>query len=94
MNTGKNSERMISLWRGEFADNYKEYPRLYKVLTENEIYIIEDLSSLRVFFYVDYEVQKEWIEANFYEQFITTLKLVTGFGFIELNIIVGKDLPF
>lgn len=84
----------ISIWRGDFANYYTKYPRLYRALTENELYICEDREVLKICFYVKYDMQKQWIEARFYDDFITNLRLLYGRQEIELEIITGMDLPF
>ena len=43
----------LNLWRGEFADNFKSRPRLYKALTENQVYFEGDDEKLTVTFHVD-----------------------------------------
>lgn len=45
----------ISIWRGDFANYYTKYPRLYRALTENELYICEDREVLKICFYVKYD---------------------------------------
>ena len=84
----------ISIWRGDFANYYTKYPRLYRALTENKLYICEDREVLKICFYVKHDIQKQWIEARFYDDFITNLRLLYGRQEIELEIITGVDLPF
>jgi len=88
------STRLVSLWRGDFASNYVKHPRLYRALTENELYICQDGEIIKICFYVKYEIQKQWIEERFYDDFITNLRLLFGRELIELEIITGVDLPF
>lgn len=35
----KNSINYLTFWRGEFANNYKKFPRLYKALVENNVFL-------------------------------------------------------
>jgi hypothetical protein len=39
-------------------------------------------------------VQKQWIQERFYDDFISNLRLLFGMETIDLEIIVGVDLPF
>ena len=94
MDTISFSERYINLWRGDFADHYKAYPKLYRALVENDIYVCEDSEILKIAFYVRYPIQKEWIELKVYNDFIVTLKELTCFEIIDLEILSGDDLPF
>ena len=88
------SARHISLWRGEFADNYVKYPKLYRALTENELYVCMDEDVLKICFYLKHDIQKRWVEERFYDSFIMNLRLLFGVEAIELEIIAGMDLPF
>lgn len=94
LTTLEDSAMHISMWKGSFADNYQKYPRLYRALTENEVYICKDGDILRICFYVKYDVQKQCIQERFYDDFISNLRLLFGIETIDLEIIVGVDLPF
>ena len=41
MKNNKNLITYLTFWRGEFADNYKAFPRLYKALVENNVFFEE-----------------------------------------------------
>ena len=33
-----NTLKYLKLWKGEFAENYQNRPKLYRALLENEVY--------------------------------------------------------
>ena len=93
MKTNKNLINYLSYWRGEFADNYTNFPRLYKALVENNVFFEEKDNCLSVTFYVKNDIQQKWIEVNHYEDFLEKLLSFTDCEFVELNIVSEDDLP-
>lgn len=94
MNYSKNTVNYLNLWRGEFADNYRNQPRLYKALVENQVFFEDKEDCLSVTFYVKNGIQQHWIEVNQYDDFVGRLLILTGVKMIELNIVPEDDLPF
>lgn len=52
MNVHKNALKYLQLWKGEFAENYQNRPRLYRALLDNEVFFEEDEYGLVITFYV------------------------------------------
>ena len=93
MINSKNLLKYQTFWRGEFADNYKAFPRLYKALVENNVFFEEKDNCLSVTFYVKNDIQQKWIEVNHYDDFVEKLLACTDNVFVELNIVSEDDLP-
>ena len=93
MKLSKNTNNYMAFWRGEFADHYKRFPRLYKALVENNVFFEEKEGSLSVTFYVKNDIQQQWIEVNHYDSFVEKLLDFTDCRFVELNIVPEDDLP-
>jgi len=89
----KNSIKCLNFWKGEFADNYKNFPRLYRALVENNVVFEDKDHSLSVTFYVKNSIQQQWIEVNHYDDFVEKLLAFTDYDFVELNIVSEDDLP-
>ena len=89
----KNSINYLTFWRGEFANDYKKFPRLYKALVENNVFFEDKGGCLTVTFYVKNDIQQKWIEVNHYEDFVEKLLSFTDCEFVELNIVSEDDLP-
>ena len=83
----------LNLWRGEFADNYKSRPRLYKALTENEVYFQEDNEVLTITFYVKNEIQQHWIEVVIFDDMAQKFLRLSGIMSLDLRIVPEDDLP-
>ena len=85
--------KYLNLWRGEFADNYKSRPRLYKALTENEVYFQEDNEVLTITFYVKNEIQKLWIEVVMFDDMAERFLTLSDIQSLDLRIVPEDDLP-
>ena len=93
MKLSKNINKYMTFWRGEFADYYKRFPRLYKALVENNVLFDEKDDCLSVTFFVKHSIHKQWIEVNHYDGFVEKLLDFTDCRFVELNIVPEDDLP-
>ena len=93
MNHKKYLVNYLTFWRGEFANNYKKFPKLYKALVENNVFFEDKGGCLTVTFYVKNDIQQQWIEVNHYEDFLEKLLSFTDCEFVELNIVSEDDLP-
>lgn len=93
MNHKKYLANDLTFWRGEFANNYKKFPRLYKALIENNVFFEDKDDCLSVTFYVKNSIQQQWIEVNHYDDFVEKLLAFTDYDFVELNIVSEDDLP-
>ena len=93
MKPSKHSLNYLNFWRTEFADNYKNFPRLYRALVENNVFFEDKDDSLSVTFYVKNSIQQQWIEVNHYDDFVKKLLAFTDYDFVELNIVSEDDLP-
>ena len=85
--------KYLNLWRGEFAENYKNRPRLYKALTENEVFFQEDNEVLTITFYVKNEIQQRWIEVVMYDDMAEKFLTLSGIKSLDLRIVPEDDLP-
>lgn len=85
--------KYLNLWRGKFADNYKNRPRLYKALTENEVYFQEDNEELTITFYVKNEIQQHWIEVVMFDDMAEKFLTLSGIKSLDLRIVPEDDLP-
>ena len=85
--------KYLNLWRGEFAENYKNRPRLYKALTENEVFFQEDNEVLTITFYVKNEIQQRWIEVVMFEDMAEKFLILSGIKSLDLRIVPEDDLP-
>jgi hypothetical protein len=93
MNHKKYLVNYLTFWRGEFANNYKKFPRLYKALIENNVFFEDKDDCLSVTFYVKNSIQQQWIEVNHYDDFVEKLLAFADCDFVELNIVSEDDLP-
>lgn len=85
--------KYLNLWRGEFAENYKNRPRLYKALTENEVFFQEDNEVLTITFYVKNEIQQRWIEVVMFDDMAEKFLILSGIKSLDLRIVPEDDLP-
>lgn len=85
--------KYLNLWRGEFAENYKNRPRLYKALTENEVFFQEDNEVLTITFYVKNEIQQHWIEVVMFDDMAEKFLTLSGIKSLDLRIVPEDDLP-
>ena len=85
--------KYLNLWRGEFAENYKNRPRLYKALTENEVFFQEDNEVLTITFYVKNEIQQRWIEVVMFDDMVEKFLTLSGIKSLGLRIVPEDDLP-
>ena len=85
--------KYLKFWRAEFADNYKNVPRLYRALVEYNVVFEDKDDSLSVTFYVKNSIQQQWIEVNHYDDFVEKLLAFADCDFVELNIVSEDDLP-
>ena len=85
--------KYLNLWRGEFADNYKNRPRLYKALTENEVFFQEDNEVLTITFYVKNEIQQRWIEVVMFDDMAEKFLILSGIKSLDFRIVPEDDLP-
>ena len=65
----KEVERLVNIWKNEFALSYKDKPRLYNVIKDCRLDVGKDeiepgIDMLFVVFYVQNEVQCSWVEKN------------------------------
>ena len=85
--------KYLNLWRGEFAENYKNRPRLYKALTENEVFFQEDNEVLTITFYVKNEIQQRWIEVVMFDDMAEKFLILSGIKSLDLRIVPEDDFP-
>lgn len=85
--------KYLNLWRGEFAENYKNRPRLFKALTENEVFFQEDNEVLTITFYVKNEIQQRWIEVVMFDDMAEKFLILSGIKSLDLRIVPEDDLP-
>lgn len=85
--------KYLNLWRGEFAENYRNRPRLYKALRENEVIFQEDDEVLAITFYVRNEIQKLWMEVVMFDDMAEKLLALSGIESLDLRIVAEDDLP-
>ena len=85
--------KYLNFWRGEFAENYKNRPRLYKALTENEVFFQEDSEVLTITFYVKNEIQQRWIEVVMFDDMVEKFLTLSGIKSLDLRILPEDDLP-
>ena len=85
--------KYLNLWRGEFAENYKNRPRLYKALTENEVFFQEDNEVLTITFYVKNEIQQRWIEVVMFDDMAEKFLILSGIKSLDFRIVPEDDLP-
>jgi hypothetical protein len=85
--------KYLNLWRGEFAENYKNRPRLYKALTENEVFFQEVNEELTITFYVKNEIQQRWIEVVMFDDMAEKFLILSGIKSLDLRIVPEDDLP-
>ena len=83
----------LNLWKGEFADNFKNRPRLYKALTENQVYFEGDDEKLTVTFHVENDIQQHWIETVVFDELADKFLSLSGVKLLELLILPDDDLP-
>ena len=93
MDTRKNVLKYLQLWKGEFAENYQNRPKLYRALLENEVFFKEDDFGLVITFYVKNDIQKHWIEAVVADDLIYRFLTLSGAKSIEFRVIPTDDLP-
>lgn len=93
MKPSRNSLDYLHLWRGELADNYKALPRLYRALTENEVFFEDVDNKLVITFYVLNDLQKHWIEVNQFDDIVEHILSLSGAEWIEFRILSKEDLP-
>ena len=93
MNVHRNTLDYLNLWRGEFADNYKSRPRLYKALTENEVYFEGNDEVLTITFYVKNDIQQHWIEAVQFDELVDRYLTLSGVRYLEFRVLSEEDLP-
>ena len=93
MNVHRNTLDYLNLWRGEFADNYKSCPRLYKALTENEVYFEGNDEVLTITFYVKNDIQQHWIEVVVFNDLVEKFLTLSGIKTLELRVVPEDDLP-
>ena len=85
--------KYLNLCRGEFAENYKNRPRLYKALTENEVFFQENNEVLTITFYVKNEIQQRWIEVVMFDDMAEKFLILSGIKSLDLRIVPEDDLP-
>lgn len=85
--------KYLNLWRGEFAENYRNRPRLYKALKENEVIFQEDDEALVITFYVRNEIQKLWMEVVMFDDMAEKFLALSGMESLDLRIVAEDDLP-
>lgn len=93
MNVHRNTLDYLNLWRGEFADNYKIRPRLYKALTENEVYFEGNDEVLTITFYVKNDIQQHWIEVVVFNDLVEKFLTLSGIKTLEFRVVPEDDLP-
>lgn len=93
MNVHRNTLDYLNLWRGEFADNYKNHPRLYKALTENEVYFEGNDEVLTITFYVKNDIQQHWIEVVVFNDLVEKFLTLSGIKTLEFRVVPEDDLP-
>ena len=93
MNVHRNTLDYLNLWRGEFADNYNNRPRLYKALTENEVYFEGNDEVLTITFYVKNDIQQHWIEVVVFNDFVEKFLTLSGIKTLEFRVVPEDDLP-
>lgn len=88
------SESLKEIWRGSFALIYKEKPRLYSAITENDVFFTVNDRSAAIAFYVKNQAHVDWIEKNIIETFIADFRRLSGLDSVVIDILVEDDRPF
>ena len=94
MITLNNKMTYLNIWKGTFADKYKDRPRLYRALVENDVFFSEDNDLLVVIFCIQNDAQKQWIQATLYNEFVERFLSLTGMSAMDLRIVTDDDFPF
>ena len=92
MNLQKNP-KFLNLWRGEFADNFKNRTRLYEALTEYPVFFEGDDEMLTITFYVKNDIQQHWIEAVQFDEMVDRYLTLSGVRYLEFRVLSEEDLP-
>lgn len=93
MNVHKNALKYIQLWKGEFAENYQNRPRLYRALLDNEVFFEEDEYGLVITFYVQNDIQMHWIQVVIADDLIERFLTLSGVASIEFRVVPTDDFP-
>lgn len=88
------SESLKEIWRGPFALIYKEKPRLYSAITENDVFFTVNDRSVVIALYVNNQIQVDWIEKNVLGKFIEDFKRLSGLDSVMIDVLVEDDWPF
>ena len=84
-------DRLIQIWKGPFADNYHDRPRLCNMIRDAQLDFIksgieEDGGMLYIIMYVFNQVQKEWIENNILMDMEMTFARLAGIELLSIGI--------
>ena len=90
-------DRLIQIWKGPFADNYHDRPRLCSMIRDAQLDFIksgieEDGGMLYIIMYVFNQVQKEWIENNILMDMEMTFARLAAIELLSIGIDI-MDLP-
>ena len=87
----KEIERLIEVWKGQFADNYKDKPRLHAMIRDAQLDFIksgieEDGGMLYIIMYVFNQLQKDSIENNILMDMELTFSRLAGIELLSIGI--------
>lgn len=85
------SESLKEIWRAPFAMIYKDKPRLYHAIIENDVFFTLKDTSAMIAFSVKNQTHVDWIEKNILETFIADFRRLSGLDSVEINILVEDD---
>ena len=92
----KEVERLVNIWKNEFALSYKDKPRLYNVIKACRLDIGKDeiepgINMLFVVFYVQNEIQCAWVEQNLLSEMQERFAQMAGLENLTLGVDVDNS---
>ena len=95
----KEVERLVNIWKNEFALSYKDKPRLYNVIKACRLDIGKDeiepgINMLFVVFYVQNEIQCSWVENNLLSEMQERFAQMAELDNLTLGVDVDESQDF
>ena len=95
----KEVERLVNIWKNEFALSYKDKPRLYNVIKDCRLDIGKDeiepgINMLFVVFYVQNEIQCAWVEQNLLSEMQERFAQMAELDNLTLGVDVDESQDF
>ena len=95
----KEVERLVNIWKNEFALSYKDKPRLYNVIKVCRLDIGKDeiepgVNMLFIVFYVQNEAQCAWVEMNLLAEMQERFAQMAELGNLTLGVDVDESQDF